>query len=270
MTLPMNFPKSRVHACLLLALGLAGPAWADTAPGGSSHDDLAAKATDPTAALLSFQLSNWYTARYHDVDGSSNQVVGRAALPFVLAGTQNIFRLTQAYNTNSLSGKTGIGDTQMFNLTVFGESWGRWGVGAAGSAPTGATGFSAEKWTLGPALGFVNSATKGINWGLFTQTFFSIGGDKALPDVGIINIQPIFGYQLGQGRSLSLGSSALIYDTKHSRWSSLQLGVNYGQVVKAWGHMWRPNAEVNYDFQDRSGNPQTTVRVGVSLLLPVN
>lgn len=260
--------KQSAVAFLFAAATSAVMAQGAQGPDGNSHDELAAKATDPTASLMSFQLSDWYTPRYHDADGSSNQVVLRAALPFSLAGTNNIFRLTQAYNTSSPADKRGSGDTQMFNLTVFGADWGRWGLGLAGSAPTGADGFSAEKWTLGPALGFVNASTKGINWGLFTQTFFSVGGDKALPDVGIINLQPIFGYQLGQGRSLSLGNSAFIYNTKLSRWDSLQLGLNYGQVLKAWGHMWRPNAEIDYDFQNRSGNAQLTLRVGVSLLLP--
>jgi len=35
---------------------------------------------------------------------------------------------------------------------------------------------------------------------------------------GILNFQPIFSYQLGGGRSLSLGNSALVYDTEKSRW----------------------------------------------------
>jgi hypothetical protein len=55
-------------------------------------------------------------------------------------------------------------------------------------------------------------------------------------DVGIINLQLIFSYQLGGGRSLSLGNSALIYDTETARWALLNLGVNYGQIVTFAGH----------------------------------
>ncbi len=233
-----------------------------------SSDDLSAQATDPTASLMSFQLLDWYSPSHHGIDGSSNQVVLRAAIPFEMLGVPNIFRLTQPYVTSSVSGQSGLGDMQLFNLTVFGAAWGRWGAGVSGSAPTGRAGLSAEKWTLGPAAGFVNSSNKGYNFGLFAQTFFSFSGDDQAPDVGIVNLQPILSYQLGGGRSISLGNSALVYDTRQSRWASLALGVNYGQVISLWGQKWRPNAEVDYDFQDRTGNPKVTLRAGFSLLLP--
>jgi hypothetical protein len=59
-----------------------------------------------------------------------------------------------------------------------------------------------------------------------------------------------------------------VYDTTKSRWASLALGVNYGQVISLWGQKWRPNVEVDYDFQDRTGNPKFTLRAGFALLLP--
>lgn len=250
---------------MLAPIGLALACLAAQAQEPSA--DLSAQATDPTAALMSFQFLNWYTGAYHGVDDSANQLVFRAAIPFRMFGTQNIFRITQPYATSSPGG-SGIVDTTVFNLTVFDQPWGRWGIGAAGSLPTGKDGLSSEKWTIGPAAGFVNSATKGINWGLFAQTFFSFAGEDRAADVGIVNIQPIFSYQLGGGRSLSLGNSALVYDTERSRWSSLLIGLNYGQVASFWGHKWRPNVEVDYDFKDTTGNEKWVFRVGLVLLLP--
>jgi hypothetical protein len=44
----------------------------------SRDDQLSAQATDPTAALMSFQLNDWYTASFHGLD-STNQIVFRAA-----------------------------------------------------------------------------------------------------------------------------------------------------------------------------------------------
>ncbi len=46
------------------------------------------------------------------------------------------------------------------------------------------------------------------------------------------------------------------------------LGANYGQVVTFWGHKWRPNVEVDYDFKDDLGNQKWVVRAGLTLLLP--
>jgi hypothetical protein len=247
-----------VFACLFPTLAAAQ----------ESVDQLAAQATDPTASLMSFQLNDWYTASLHDAGGTINQIVFRSAIPFDAFGHPNIFRITLPAFTNTPSGQTGLGDTTIFNLTVWNESWGRWGAGVSGSLPTGRDGLSSDKWTIGPAFGFVNSSSKEFNWGLFAQTFFSFAGQDSAPDVGLINIQPIFSYQLGGGRTLSVGNSALVYDTENSRWASLMLGVNYGQVVTWGGHKWRPNFEVDYDFRDTRGNPEWVVRAGIVLLLP--
>jgi len=252
---------------LAFALTAAAPALAQQA---DSADELSAKATDPTASLMSFQLNDWYTANFRDTGGSANQVVFRMAIPFVLGDRPNIFRLTQPYVTSSPSGATGFTDTTVFDLMVWNEKWGRWGLGISGTLPTGQEGLTTDKWTAGPALGFVNSSEKQYNWGLFAQTFFSFAGKSDAPAVGLVNLQPIFSYQLGEGRALGLGNSALVYDFEKSRWSSLMLSVNYGQVVTFADHKWRPNIEAGYDFSDQFGNQRWVLRAAIVLLLPTH
>jgi hypothetical protein len=233
----------------------------------ASDDELAAKATDPTAQLMSFQLTDAYVASYHGVDDTSNQLVFRAAIPFDLGSTKHIFRVTQPYATSSRAG-SGLIDTTVFDLMVFDQSWGRWGVGISGTLPTGSEGLSSDQWTAGPALGFVNSSNKPVNFGLFMQSFFSFAGKDTAADVRLLNFQPIFSYQLGGGRSLSLGNSAIVYDLEKSRWASLLASLSYGQVVSFAGQKWRPNFEVGYDFKDEPGNPKWVIRAGIALLLP--
>jgi hypothetical protein len=213
-------------------------------------------------------LYDWYTPSLHDADGSANQVVFRSAIPFKLGSTQHIFRLSAPYVTSSPGGADGFGDFTVFDLLTFDREWGRFGLGVSGTLPTGADGLTLDKWTAGPSAGFVNSSIKKVNFGLFLQSFFSYAGDSDAADVGILNVQPILSYQLGRGRSLSLGNSALVYDTEDSRWTSLVLGMNYGQVVGWAGHKWRPNFEVDYDFQNDRGNQEWVVRLGVALLVP--
>ena len=239
---------------------------AGSARAAEADDELSKKATDPTASLISFSLNDWYSGQ-HGSDDRLNQVVLRAVLPFSVAGTHHIFRVTQPFVTSS-PGRTGAGDMTVFDLMVFGEPWGRWGVGLAGLLPTGTDGLSVEKWSVGPSVGFVNSSLKTQSFGLFVQSYVSVAGDAAAPDVGVVNLQPIFSHQLGGGRSISLGNSQLVYDTERSRWASLQLGLNYGQVVGAWGHKWRPSIEGDYDFRRLAGNPAWTVRLGLTLLVP--
>jgi hypothetical protein len=251
-----------------IALALAATPLLVLAQSAYTDDDLAAKATDPTASLMSFQLNDWYTARFHGVDDSANQVVLRAAIPFTLAGMNHILRITQGYATSTPSGTTGLVDTGIFDLITFNQPWGRWGGGISATVPTGANGLSTDKWTAGPALGFVNSSAKTLNWGLFAQSFFSFAGSDSAPDVRLLNLQPILSYQLGDGRSISLGNSALIYDFEKSRWSSLMTSINYGQVLGFWGHKWRPNIEAGYDFNNDFGNQRWVFRAGITLLLP--
>jgi hypothetical protein len=42
---------------------------------------------------------------------------------------------------------SGLVDTTVFDLVVFNQSWGRWGVGLSGTLPTGADGLTTNKWT---------------------------------------------------------------------------------------------------------------------------
>jgi hypothetical protein len=122
-----------VAASAAALLTLASPLQAQDA-----NSELAAKATDPTASLMSFQLNDWYTARFHGVDDSANQVVLRAAIPFTLAGMNHILRITQGYATSTPSDATGLVDTGIFDLITFNLDWGRWGAGISATLPTGA------------------------------------------------------------------------------------------------------------------------------------
>ncbi|MRR30919.1 hypothetical protein EG834_11480, partial [bacterium] len=57
----------------------ASPA-SDAAKGSQS---LGQAAEDPTASLMSVQLADWYTARFHGLDDEdANTVVLRSAIPF--------------------------------------------------------------------------------------------------------------------------------------------------------------------------------------------
>ena len=135
-----------VAVCALL---LACPAHAQ-----ESEQDIGQAASDPAAPLTAFQLQNLCSPSLYNSDGNQNIVQLRAALPFELAGTQNIFRVTLPYYTDTASGMTGISDTTVFDLVTFSRSWGRFGVGVVGLFPTGVDGLSAKKWGLGPAAGF--------------------------------------------------------------------------------------------------------------------
>lgn len=265
----LSCPGKRALLIVALCLAALGSAFAQSVPDQPSSDDaLSRKATDPTASLMSFQLNDWYTASIHGLDGAANQVVVRAAIPFDIGDRGNIFRVTLPYVTSSPVAGSGLTDTTVFDIAVFNAPWGRWGIGASGSLPTGSNALTQDKWTLGPAAGFVNSSDKRTNWGLFLQTFYSFAGSDQAAAVRLLNLQPIYSYQFGKGRSLSLGNSALVYDSHSGRWASLMVGPNFGWVVGFAGLKWRPNAEVDYDFVNEIGNAGWVFRIGIALLVP--
>jgi len=61
-----------------LLLGLPGPA--------AAQQSLDQAASDPTAALMSFQLQGYHTPKLHNSDGSASLLQFRAAIPFEIGG----------------------------------------------------------------------------------------------------------------------------------------------------------------------------------------
>lgn len=165
--------KKQLLAALAAALSLAAtPGFSDSAAGpdgvmpdgeqpkaepeaASQDNDLSSSANDPTASLMAFQLQHYYAPNLHNGDGSRRYTQFRAAIPYQAFGYNNIARLTLPYFHDTGNGTSGFGDTTLFNLTTFDRDWGRFGLGAVALLPTGAEGVSAEKWAVGPALGFV-------------------------------------------------------------------------------------------------------------------
>ena len=121
----------------------------------SGGQNLSQAANDPTAPLTSLQFQDSYAPSVFNTGGASqNFLQFRAAIPFELGGTQNIFRVTLPYFTDTPSGNSGFSDLVLFDLVTFDRDWGRFGAGAVALLPTGADGLSAEKWGIGPAAGF--------------------------------------------------------------------------------------------------------------------
>jgi hypothetical protein len=84
----------------------------------------------------------------------------------------------------------------LFDLIVFDQPWGRWGVGPVMLIPTATKDeLGAEKWAIGPAAGFVASSRK-LLWGVFNQNLFSFAGDDDREDVNVSILQPIVSYSL--------------------------------------------------------------------------
>jgi hypothetical protein len=233
--------------------------------GVSQEDELARQATDPTASPMNFAFINVIRTDYSDLpDGTPVGATGydlkfQPVLPFRAWGVNNILRMTAPFHVSG-PGPKGLADITIFDLLIFQQSWGRLGLGAVGSFPARTSDVSARA-AGGPALGFVATATKQLNLGLFSQNLFGDG-------VALSQLQPIAAYQLGSGWSLSLGDLQFLYDWNRSEWLSLPIGVQLGKVLPICGQPMRFAVNPQYDFKRTAGAPRLSVSLTVQILLP--
>ena len=86
---------------------------------------------------MSVQLQYNYVGDYHRLDDeNASTVLLRSAVPFATGSINHIARATLPVVTDSPSGKRGLSDLVLFDLVVFNESWGRWGIAPVLLFPT--------------------------------------------------------------------------------------------------------------------------------------
>jgi hypothetical protein len=259
-------------AALALGLALAAslPVAAEEAQTGdpvSAGQSLEQAASDPTASLMSVQVQNLYSGDYHNLDDeSSNTVQLRSAIPFQAFGLDHIARVTLPIVTDSPGG-SGVGDMTVFDLVAFNQPWGRWGAGAVLLVPIGADGLSAEKWALGPAVGFTARQT-GLLWGVFNQNLFSFAG-SGQQDVNVSIFQPILNYSLPDKWSVGVSEMNLVYDWERDDWTALPLGMKLAKLVK-WGQLpVQFTGSYEHNFADDYVAPEWTFNFTVKFLFPI-
>lgn len=228
-----------------------------------TQDDLSRQATDPTASLMAINLQTLYVGDYYgpSPEGEpSDQFTFqlRPVIPFEFLGKPNIFRATIPYQFGG-RGDDGFKPISLFNLIVFNEDWGRWGVGPVASVDT--TGDLVDPFSLGPAVGFVREVTPKLNLGLFSQNVF-------WSDTAITNIQPVIAYQLGSGWSLSAGDLQFSYDWNEGRWLNLPVGFQIGKVFKIGKQPMRFAINPQYNLADDDFLPKWSINFTLTALFP--
>ena len=226
-------------------------------------------ASDPTASLMSLQFSDWYAFKYHNSDTDDNSIVLRAAVPFKIGEQKHIMRVTTPFVSDSPVLDSGLSDVTLFDLAVFDQSWGRFGVGLVALLPTGGSKRGAEKWGVGPALGFV-ARQESFMWGLFNQNVFTVAGEDKRADVNVSSLQPIFNYKLGGGWSAGTSEMQITYDWEQHRWSSLPLGFGINKLER-FSQATPPiqfSAQYEHNFADKGLTPSDTLRFTIKVLLP--
>lgn len=235
-----------------------GAASSDPAPG----EDLSSRASDPTASLMAFNFLGSYTGGYYgDARGlpdDSLSISFRPAIPFTFLDHPNLFRLTVPYQLGG-RGQEGFGSISVFDLFMFNESWGRWGIGPLLNFDT--TGDLPDSFTFGPAIGGVGNLGKKLKVGLFSQNLFG-------EDTAISQLQPVLAYQLGNGWSVSAGDLQYVYDWNASQWISAPIGFQIGKVTKIGDLPIRLAVNPQYNLIDRDGLNEWSLTFTFTALFP--
>ncbi|MFK5922651.1 MAG: hypothetical protein QM496_10760 [Verrucomicrobiota bacterium] len=228
----------------------------------SSINDLSTKATDPTASLMALNFQGIYTGGFYGggigQEDSRTVFQFRPVIPLKIFDQANILRLTIPYQVDG-RGDEGWGAISVFDMMVFNQDWGRWGIGPVMSFDT--TGGAPDKYVLGPALGAVYKVSKKLNVGLFTQNVF-------WSNTAVSQLQPIIAYQLGKGWALSAGDLQFAYDWKSSRWVNAPIGFQIGKVLKIGKMPARISLNPQYNLIDEPSLSQWSVTLTFTALFP--
>jgi len=141
-----------VRTMLLLACCFStAAAFAQQAPEGG--DTLSTKATDPTASLMTFGFIPSWIDLHEPVPGQPGHAMElkfQPVIPYEAFGVSNILRVSLPWQFEG-PGDEGLKDIAVFNLTVFEQSWGRWGIGPVMNFATGDN--APDSFAIGPAVG---------------------------------------------------------------------------------------------------------------------
>lgn len=260
-------------AVIVLTLGPAPRSAAQDNPRGestpappagapASADDLSRKATDPTASLMALNFQATFTDFHGPTPpGETDEqytLQFRPVIPFELFGQPNILRATIPYQVGG-RGDEGGSTISLFDLVVFNESWGRWGVGPVMGLDT--TGDAPDRFVLGPAVGGVWQANKKLSLGVFSQNVF-------WSDTAVSQLQPVIAYQLGHGWALSAGDLQFTYDWEAERWVDVPFGFQIGKVLKLGQLPARLSLNPQYNLLDDPGLTKWSITFTFTALFP--
>ena len=249
------------------------------------EQDRASKAMDATATQWSFQLA--YQSMpdyfYDEVNGTArppgldNYLQFRVVAPIPLKGLTILPRITLRHYENISTGKSGMGNTEIFALLIPKAT--DWGTGRAGIGPLittpGNKDVAKDEWGYGFSAAIVNNSGQWFYGLLFTQSWRSID-PSTLPagvsDSNPLGIAPFLNYRFGtSGFYLGTADLVALYDW-NTKGFYLPLGARFGKVLVLEKASW--NFYVEYKtsaiYKSWEGPAvQNSFRLNASYTIPV-
>jgi hypothetical protein len=244
------------------------------------------QAMDATATQWSFQLAyQWMPDYYQDMIndttqrplGLDNYLQLRIVAPVPLKGLTILPRLTLRHYENLKTGKSGLGNTELFALII--PKFSDWGSGRAGIGPLvtfpGNPDVAKNEWGYGIAAAIVNNTGQWFYGLLFTQSFRAVDPNALSPeesDVNPLGIAPFLAYRIGTtGIYFQTADIVALYDWK-TKGFYLPIGLRFGKV---W--VWEKSSLNLYGeyrtsavYKNWQGSAvKNSYRINVSYTIPV-
>jgi len=224
-----------------LLLGLN--AFTQEQPTDGGLGEAASNATNPMAFVTKLQLQPNFTWK----DGDATQInlttriiqpTGSIGLPFIKSKDPSkiytLYRIElpiigQTYPGQPELDATGLSDIIILDLIAFKQKWGLLGAGPGIIIPTMyPKSISSGKWSAGFTGVALNTKTKGLQFGVLVQQFFSVAGSSDRPTKNFMLFQPIFNKVLHQGYFIGF-SPILTFDWENSTYN-IPLTMSFGKA----------------------------------------
>ena len=200
-------------------------------------------AMDATATQWSFQFAYQSMPQYYDdlvngeprQPGLDNYVQLRVVAPIPLKSLTILPRLTLRHYEDVNTGKSGLGNTELFALIIPKAT--DWGTGRAGIGPLvtlpGNPDVAKDEWGYGVAAVIVNNTGQWFYGLLFTQSFRAVDPNALSPeqsDTNPLGVAPFVNYRIGStGLYLGTPDMVALYDW-NTKGFYLPIGLRFGKV----------------------------------------
>ncbi len=261
----MHGLSTRVAASIALVTGGAAaraqaprlPQPPDSAGGAEA---LSRQSSDPTASLMTFNVIADVYGSYWQQSGEHGLTVRfQPVIPYRVWRVPNILRVVVPFQVTG-PGNGGLGDVDVFNLTMFETAGVRIGVGPV-VAMAARTSDVPARFAFGPAAVVVKQRSAALLVGVLSQNQF--GAHYAVSE-----LQPIVAYQLGRGYSVAAGELLYTYDWANGRWLNVPIGASLAKVAALGTQPVRLAVSPQYNLRDFAGAPRLKVSVTFAVLAP--
>jgi hypothetical protein len=274
----------RLFNTALALLVLTASTVADAADDATTSDEAQASfdaerknansANDPTEPRLTPEYWNYYAPSLNNLNGGAENGEGRILIPYQINGVQQLFHIDPPIVTNPTAKtgpRTGLGDAQIYNLTLFKRDIGLYehepitfGIGPLIAAPTNTnTNFGTNSLQAGAAGAIIAPQPWGLLGVLGTYQRTVSGVSTQLTTV-----QPNVFYNLHGGWYLR--SSAIVRFDTSTHTTTIPVGLGAGKVIQlAGGYTLNLYAEAQPSaYRSGTGAPNFQLFTGIKLQFP--